>query len=211
ASGLGSGAAVSTALARGVAGAVGKNLDDDRLNQLIFEIEKLYHGTPSGIDNTVIVYERPVYFVKGMPLQSLKIGTPFTLVIGDTGEAGITRVAVGDVRKLYDAHPDTITPILDEIGAISIQAKSIIESGNPADLAPLMIRNHELLRQLTVSADSLEKLIDVAMRAGALGAKLSGGGRGGNMIALVQPDQAPIVHEALLRAGARNAFITVVK
>lgn len=211
ASGLGSGAAVSTALARGVAGAVGKKLDDDRLNQLIFEIEKLYHGTPSGIDNTVIVYERPVYFVKGMSLQSLKIGIPFTLVIGDTGEAGITRIAVGDVRKLYDANPDKITPILDEIGALSIRARNIIESGNPDDLAPLMIRNHDLLRQLTVSADSLEKLIDVAMRAGALGAKLSGGGRGGNMIALVQPNQATIVYEALLRAGARNAFITVVK
>jgi len=211
ASGLGSGAAVSTALARGVAGAIGKNLDDDRLNHLIFEIEKLYHGTPSGIDNTVIVYERPVYFIKGMPLQSLTIGTPFTLVIGDTGEAGITRVAVGDVRKLYDANPTKITPILDEIGDISIRAKAIIEAGNPDDLAPLMIRNHELLRQLTVSADSLEKLIDVAMRAGALGAKLSGGGRGGNMIALVHPNQAQSVYDALLGAGARNAFITTVQ
>ncbi len=211
ASGLGSGAAVSTALARAVAGAVGKKLDDETLNQLIFNIEKFYHGTPSGIDNTVIVYERPVYFIKGMPLQPLSIGTPFTLVIGDTGEAGITRVAVGDVRALYDANPTKITPILDEIGIISEQAKIIIETGNPDDLAPLMTRNHELLRDLTVSALSLEKLITVAMDAGALGAKLSGGGRGGNMIALVQPYQAQSVHHALLRAGAKNAFITTVK
>lgn len=211
ASGLGSGAGVSTALARAVAGAVGKHLDDDTLNRLIFDIEKLYHGTPSGIDNTVIVYERPVYFIKGMPLQPLTIGTPFTLVIGDTGEAGITRVAVGDVRKLYDANPAQISPILDEIGDISMRAKIIIETGNPDDLAPLMTRNHELLRRLTVSADSLEKLIDIAIRAGALGAKLSGGGRGGNMIALVHRQQAPIVQEALLRAGAKNAFITTVR
>jgi mevalonate kinase len=87
----------------------------------------------------------------------------------------------------------------------------IIETGNPDDLAPLMTRNHELLRDLTVSAPSLEKLITVAMDGGALGAKLSGGGRGGNMIALVHPDQAQHVQDALLRAGAKNAFITTVK
>lgn len=211
ASGLGSGAAVSTALARAVAGAVGQVLDDNTLNQLIFDIEKLYHGTPSGIDNTVIVYERPVYFIKDKPLQSLTIGTPFTLVIGDTGEAGITRVAVGDVRKLYDSHPEKITAILDEIGAISENAKTIIETGNPQDLASLMTQNHALLRDLTVSADSLEKLISVAMNAGALGAKLSGGGRGGNMIALTYPQKAETIVEALLRAGAKNAFITTVQ
>lgn len=211
ASGLGSGAAVSTALARAVAGAVGQKLDDDTLNQLIFDIEKLYHGTPSGIDNTVIVYEKPVYFIKDKPLQSLKIGTPFTLVIGDTGEAGITRVAVGDVRKLYDAHPEKITPILDEIGIISERAKNMIETGNPQDLAPLMTRNHDLLRQLTVSSDSLEKLISVAMDSGALGAKLSGGGRGGNMIALTHLEKAEAITEALLHAGAKNAFITTVQ
>lgn len=110
ASGLGSGAAVSTALARAVAGALGKILPDDDLNTLIFEIEKWYHGTPSGIDNTVIVYERPVYFIKGQPMQALTIGTPFTLVIGDTGEAGITRIAVGDVRALYEANPQKNRP-----------------------------------------------------------------------------------------------------
>jgi mevalonate kinase len=211
ASGLGSGAAVSTALARAVAGAIGKPLSDDTLNTLIFEIEKLYHGTPSGIDNTVIVYERPVYFIKGMPLQSLNIGTPFTLVIGDTGEAGITRVAVGDVRTLYDANPQKIMPILDEIGDISVRAKTIIESGDPDDLAPLMMRNHELLRELTVSAPSLEKLITVALNSGALGAKLSGGGRGGNMIALVHHTTAEKIKEALLQAGAKNAFITTIQ
>lgn len=211
ASGLGSGAAVSTALARAVAGAVGQTFADDVLNTLIFEIEKLYHGTPSGIDNTVIVYERPVYFIKGAPLETLTIGKPFTLVIGDTGEAGITRVAVGDVRKLYDAHPQKIQPILDEIGAISQQAKIALIQGDTEALAPLMTRNHALLRDLTVSAPSLEKLIEVAMSAGALGAKLSGGGRGGNMIALVHSLNAQDVYEALLRAGAKNAFITTVQ
>ncbi|MDX2075069.1 MAG: mevalonate kinase [bacterium] len=211
ASGLGSGAAVSTALARAVAGAIGKPLSDETLNTLIFEIEKLYHGTPSGIDNTVIVYERPVYFIKGMPIQSLNIGTPFRLVIGDTGEAGITRVAVGDVRTLYDANPRKIMPILDEIGNISVRAKTIIENGDPDDLGVLMTRNHELLRELTVSAPSLEKLITVALNAGALGAKLSGGGRGGNIIALVYHNKAEMVKEALLQAGAKNAFITTIE
>src|SRR5664279_349321 len=94
ASGLGSGAAVSTALARALCDTVGQRLDTVSLNNLIYEVEKIHHGTPSGIDNTVIVYERPVYFMRGQPIEPLIIGKPFTLLIGDTGKSASTRAAV---------------------------------------------------------------------------------------------------------------------
>src|SRR5690606_29176624 len=98
ASGLGSGAAVSTALARALCALLERELDDAALNTLIYEVEKIHHGTPSGIDNTVIVYERPIYFMRGKPIQPVTIGAPFTLLIGDTGKSASTREAVAGVR-----------------------------------------------------------------------------------------------------------------
>ena len=211
ASGLGSGAAVSAAVARAVAQAVNVDITTEETNEIVYEIEKIYHGTPSGIDNTVIVYEQPVYFIRQQPIEVLQIGAPMTLVIGDTGEAGLTRIAVGDVRKLYDAEPERIQPILNTIGELVQRAKTAITNGNISSLGPMMLKNHALLQKLTVSNPSLDHLVDAAMQAGAQGAKLSGGGRGGNMIALCTPQRTEQVQAALLQAGAVRAFITKVE
>lgn len=210
ASGLGSGAAVSAALGRALSRAVHQRLDNETLNALVYEMEKTYHGTPSGIDNTVIVYEQPVYFVRGAPIEKMTIGAPFMLLIGDTGQGALTRVAVGDVRKLFEAEPERIQPILEAIGSLVKQAKIAIENGEISALGPLMLQNHTLLQQLTVSSPELDRLVDAAVNAGAAGAKLSGGGRGGNMIALVTLDSAESVRQALLKAGAVRVFDTTV-
>ena len=100
ASGLGSGAAVTVALTRALSAFLAHPMPDEEINAFAYEIEKLHHGTPSGIDNTVITYEMPVYFVKGQTIEMFKVGTPFTIVIGDTGISAPTRESVGDVRKL---------------------------------------------------------------------------------------------------------------
>jgi len=211
ASGLGSGAAVTTALARAISAAVGKPLDMKTLNALVYEVEKIHHGTPSGIDNTVVVYEKPVYFVRNQPIRTITIGHPFSLLIADTGRPASTRIAVGDVRKLYETEPERIRPILDSIGALVNQARDAIESGGVSQLGPLMCENHALLQQLTVSSPELDALVSASMEAGARGAKLSGGGRGGNMIALVEPETVPLVRDALLRAGAVSVIATTVQ
>lgn len=210
AGGLGSGAAVTAALGRALAAVVNRPLLNDRLNELVYEVEKVYHGTPSGIDNTVIVYEQPVYFVRGAPIQALPIGAPFTLLIADTGQRALTRTAVADVRQLYDAAPASVQGHFDAIAALVRQARQCIERGDIATLGALMSANHKRLRQLTVSSPQLERLVQAAADAGALGAKLSGGGRGGNMIALVTPDTAGQVEQALLAAGAAAVYRTVV-
>jgi len=211
ASGLGSGAAVATALARSLGVVLGHPLDNETLNPIIYEIEKIHHGTPSGIDNTVIVYEQPVYFVRGQPIGRLTIGKPFLLLIANTGKAASTRIAVGDVRKLYDSEPRRIQPILEEIGRLVAEARRAIENGDVAWLGTLMQENHALLQLLTVSSSELDRLVNVALSADALGAKLSGGGRGGNMIALVTPETAENVKQALLEAGAVNVIATTVE
>jgi mevalonate kinase len=211
ASGLGSGAAVSTALARALCAALDRTLDDASLNNLIYEVEKIHHGTPSGIDNTVIVYERPVYFVRGKPIETLTIAKPFTLLIAGTGKSASTREAVAGVRELYDADPAAVQPKLDEIGSLVQQARSAIEQGNLIELGTLMTRNHTLLKQLTVSSSDLNRLVRAAMLGGALGAKLSGGGRGGNMIALGTSETQTKILAALYEAVATQVYTTEVR
>jgi mevalonate kinase len=210
ASGLGSGAAVTVALTRALSAHLNYSMTNDEINAFTYEIEKLYHGTPSGIDNTVVTYAKPVYFVKGQPMELFKVGQPFTIVIGDTGISSPTKESVGDVRKLWELDQTHWESFFDKIGEIVNQAKQVIESGEWAKLGELMNQNHALLREMTVSSTELDKLVEAARNAGALGAKLSGGGRGGNMIALVQPEIAQSVSSSLKEAGAKDTIITQV-
>ena len=210
AAGLGSGAAVSVALIRSLAQHVAHPLTDEQVNAFAYEIEKLHHGTPSGIDNTVITYAKPVYFMKGKPLETFKVGKPFTIVIGDTGIPAPTKESVGDVRRLRMRDQYTIEDIFNEIAQIALIGRRSIESGKPELLGELMDQNHAYLQALTVSSPELDKLVETARNAGALGAKLSGGGRGGNMIALVDQPKAESVASALISAGAKRTIITEI-
>ena len=211
ASGLGSGAAVTTALLGALSIYLERPLALETLNGLVYEIEKLHHGTPSGIDNTVIVYQRPVYFVRGQDIETFKIGGRLHLIVADTGVASPTHLAVGDVGKLYAADPECIGPIFARIGAIARAAREAIERGEVETIGGLMRENHGLLRELTVSSEELDRLVAAAEDAGALGAKLSGGGRGGNLIALATPERMQGVAEALTKAGATRTISTVLE
>jgi mevalonate kinase len=208
ASGFGSGAAVSAALIRELSAALGSPLDGDKLNALVFEVEKMHHGTPSGIDNTVIVKNAPIYFVRDEGPQAFTIGRPFTLVVADSGIAASTRETVGAVRKLYEAEPARYQQLFDQIGSIVRAAKAAIEQGQWADIGQQMNLNHTVLQNLTVSSEVLDRLVQAAREAGALGAKLSGGGRGGNVIALVEPENAARVAAAMRYAGAAHTWVT---
>ncbi|MDX9992046.1 MAG: mevalonate kinase [Anaerolineales bacterium] len=210
ASGLGSGAAVSVAVIRALAGLFGQPLPDAQISQIAYEIEKLHHGTPSGIDNTVITYAKPVYFVRGEPIETLTVARPFSLLIADTGIAAPTKESVADLRKLWQAAPAKWEKVFDQVGQIVQSAKKAIESGQTAQLGPLMDANQSLLQKMGVSSSALDRLVLAAKAGGADGAKLSGGGRGGNMIALAQSQSAEAVASALKAAGAKNVIITQV-
>lgn len=211
ASGLGSGAAVTVALVRALSSHLDHPMSDEQVNAFAYEIEKLHHGTPSGIDNSVVTYAMPVYFVKGQPIETFKVGEPFTIVIGDTGISAPTKESVGDVRKLWEADKAKWDSVFDEVGEVVRQARARIESGEWKVLGSLMDQNHALLQGMTVSSPELDNLVSAARTAGALGAKLSGGGRGGNMIALVEAGQAEAVAKSLMDAGAKNTIITQIK
>lgn len=211
--GLGSGAAISTAVTRAIAQFLGQPLTPAQISSLVYEVEKLYHGTPSGIDNTVIAFEQPVYLIKGQPIKRMRVSQPLTLVVADTGIVAPTHTVVGDLRRRWQADPERYEGYFDEIEAIVNQARVIIENGSsplPA-LGRLMNENQELLEILGVSSVELSRLVQAARQAGALGAKLSGAGWGGNMIALTWPDSAPAIAQALSQAGAVQTIITEVK
>ena len=240
ASGMGSGAAVSAAIVRAVAEAGGREqrsgvrsqesangewaahatqyairntqyaLTPADVSALVYEVERLHHGTPSGIDNTVIAFGQPVYFVRGQAPQPFAIGRPFTLAIADTGIHSPTRIAVGDVRRAWEREPARFEALFDRIAVIVEAAQTAIAAGQPEQLGPLMDENHTLLQAIGVSCPELDALVAAARSAGALGAKLSGAGRGGNLIALVTDETAPQVAEALTAAGATRVIVTQV-
>jgi mevalonate kinase len=210
ASGLGSGAAVSVAVIRAVAGFLGQPLSDEQVSALAYEIEKIHHGTPSGIDNSVVTFATPVYFVKGYPIEPFTIAQPFTIVIGDTGIPSPTRESVGDVRRAWLADPARYEAIFAAVGNLVRAARQAIEAGTPETLGPLMDKNQGWLQALDVSSPALDCLVAAAKTTGALGAKLCGGGRGGNMIALATPESADKISQALRQAGARRTITTKV-
>ena len=214
AGGMGSGAAVSAALAKAVF--AHSILPDNRrttpatVNRIVYEVEKLHHANPSGIDNTVVVYAQPVWFVRGQPPQRFDIARPFHLVIADTGIASSTAAVVSDVRRAWECDKLAYEEIFDGIGEIAEDARQAIVSGEVDALGPLMRKNQHLLRQLDVSSKELERLIAIAEDAGASGAKLSGAGRGGNLICVVEPDSVEKVRKALQAGGAVGTVVTQV-
>jgi mevalonate kinase len=212
ASGLGSGAAIAVAVLRAVAAFAGlDDLPPEAISALAYEVEKVHHGTPSGIDNTVVTYEQPVFFVRAEPDNRIEVFQPhpsLRLLIGDTGIRSATRDVVGDVRRQWSAEPARFERIFDVCGRIAAEARPAIVAGDAVRLGRLMDENQTWLEEMTVSSPELETLVAAARSAGALGAKLSGGGRGGNMIALVTAETEAAVRKGLLRAGAAQVLAT---
>ena len=211
ASGMGSGAAVATAIVRALSQHLGRSLDAGAVSSLVYETEQVYHGTPSGIDNTVVAFEQPVYFRRGEPIAILEVGQPFWVAIADSGVPSLTRQTVADVRSARQRCPEAYERLFDEIGALVDTARAAIEGGEVGALGPLMNQNQALLRQLGVSSPALEGLIEAARKGGALGAKLSGGGVGGNVVAAVNEESADRVRGHLMDAGAVHVIVTRVE
>lgn len=244
ASGMGSGAAIATAIVRALAAFFGAALTADEVSALVYGSERRFHGTPSGIDNTVVAFERAVWYQRttddgrsttdqedegsrsaervgdeprslagGRPssvIEPVAIAAPFTLLVGDTGVRSATRLPVGDVRRRREADPARYDALFDNVAAVVVGVRAALAQGDIAALGGLLDRNHELLREIGVSSPALEQLVGAAREAGARGAKLSGAGWGGVMIALVDDAGRAAVRAALEDAGAARVLETVV-
>jgi len=149
ASGMGSSAAISISIIRAFSAFLGIRLNNEQVSDLAFEVEKIHHGTPSGIDNTVIAYQKPVYYRKGTPFEFLEIGEKFSVLIADSGMPGNTREAVEGVRVRWQKEPDRYNQIFSRVGEITQEAKRIIETGNPDHLVTSL---HSSIQKLSISA-----------------------------------------------------------
>ena len=209
ASGLGSGAAIAVAVIRALDTYLELGLSREEVSALAYETERLHHGTPSGIDNTVIAFEQPVYFVRRQPQNQIETfcpARPLRLVIADTGVRSATKDVVGDVRRQWEADRTRFEALFDACGRLAEAGRSALATGDLVAVGRLMNENHQQLVAMTVSSPALDRLATAARTAGALGAKLSGAGRGGNLIALVAAESEAAVCDALTAAGAARLF-----
>jgi mevalonate kinase len=208
AGGMGSGAAVSVAVIRAVSNFLGKSIQNEAVSTIAFEVEKIHHGTPSGIDNTVIAFARPVLYQKGQPIQPFEVGKKLTFLIAGTGIRASTADVLQFVRDRRSENKGTYENLFDQINILVGQALDSLTVGDEEFIGRWMTENHALLQQMGVSCPELDKLVDTACTYGAYGAKLSGAGKGGNMIALVSEEKAIALAEKLKLTGAVQTILT---
>ena len=194
ASGVGASAAQATSLARAINDSFTMMLDDVKINEAAYEGEKAYHGTPSGIDNTASTYGGLIWFVKNLDggkntMEILRSPEKIPLVIANTGITASTTEVVADVRRLKESNADKFKNIFNEYKDLSAKAKKALLESNKSLIGKLMNQNHKLLQDITVSSEINDKLVEIALDNGALGAKMTGTGRGGLVIALAENDE----------------------
>ena len=214
ASGIGASAASCVAIVRSLNDEFKLGLNDEQVNEAAYEGEKGYHGTPSGLDNTVSTYGGLVWFERdlsgGHPkFERLKLKKAIHLVIASTGITASTMVVVGAVKIRKEADPKWFDSISEKYNQVVHEGKDALIQLDLSKVGKLMNKNHELLQELSVSCEELDNLVKVARENGAIGAKMTGTGRGGNMSALA-PDEATAkqIAESLEKARAAGVWIT---
>ncbi|TCJ95351.1 mevalonate kinase [Nocardia alba] len=199
--GLGSSAACAGAAVRAVADLHGRTVDAATLYELVQCGEQVAHGRASGIDASAVLADGPIRFHEGTA-TALDIGLDAALVIADTGVPGSTQHAVAGVRRTLDHDPRAARRVLSRAGELISGAAADLSTGNAPSLGQVMLDFQDLLAELGVSTPHIDTLVAAALDAGAYGAKLTGAGLGGCVLALTETGDARTVSAALRRAGA---------
>jgi mevalonate kinase len=187
--GVGASAAVCVSVARALNDEFELGFDDERVNEIAYEGEKAYAGTPSGIDNTASTFGGLLWFVKDLSgganrIDRLSVDEPMRIVMGNTGITANTKAAVAGVKERMELESDKYSRIFSEAERLAGEARGALEEYNLGLVGRLMDTNHRLLQEVEVSHPKLDELVSTALDAGALGAKMTGGGLGGYMVAL---------------------------
>lgn len=207
AAGLGSSAAVAVASAAALGKLLDINLSEEEIFRVAFEAEKIIHGNPSGVDPAISTYGGILMYRRSTGMERLNIDMDLPLVVGDTKIERVTGEMVSRVSKLRERNPFIVNKIMDVGGDLAALGVKALESGDLETLGDLMNINHALLYAVGVSSDEIERLVYAARRAGALGAKMTGAGGGGCIIALSRRMDLNRVADAIRHAGG-EAFIT---
>jgi mevalonate kinase len=188
-SGLGASAASSVAIARAIAEEFNLDLSDERINDVAYEAEKAYAGNPSGIDNTAATFGGLIWFKKNMSggsntIEQLSIREPVEIVIGNTGIVANTKAMVAGVAERKKQNPKKYDAIFKEAEKLAHEGREALQKFDLKEVGRLMDENHRLLQEIEVSCKELDSLVELAREKGAFGAKMTGGGGGGCMLAL---------------------------
>lgn len=208
--GLGGSAAVAVSIIRAMDQHFRLNLSDEEVNSLAFECEKVAHGTPSGIDNTLATYGGMLLYRRGEPplVETVKPKTPIKIVVGMSGIESLTAKMVAGVRKAWKRNNRLYEQIFDGIDRLVLEAVKAIHQNDMEHLGDLMNVCQGQLNSLQVSSWEIEEMIQLARLNGALGAKLTGGGGGGSIIALC-PDNASDVADAIEASGYQAMEVAI--
>jgi mevalonate kinase len=187
ASGVGASAASCAAIARAFSQELHLNYSDEKINEIAYEGEKGYHGIPSGIDNTAATFGGLIWYRRegsSQLMERMRLRKPVEIVMGNTNIVADTKVVVASVKERKERDPEKYHHIFKEAEQLAHCAKKQLEEFNLDKLGAYMNLNHKLLQQIGVSCPELDALVDLARNNGALGAKMTGTGKGGYIVAL---------------------------
>ena len=204
--GLGCSAALGVALAR----AIDPAAPVEAIEARAMAWERVFHGNPSGVDAAVSARGGCVLFVRGQPIVRVRAAGGLLLCVGHTGNASSTKAMVESVARLRERRPDVVEKTFEGIRAIVQNARLALEAGDRLAIGRLMDLNQMLLSGLFVSTEEVERLCTLARDAGARGAKLTGAGGGGSVIALVDDVTRAEAVLSAWRAEGFHGFVTRV-
>lgn len=205
--GLGSSAAVSVSLTKALYNFFGEKLTKEELYKWSCMSEEIVHGKASGIDSTTIIEDSTLFYKKYEVFENLNINIDGYLVVADSGEKGSTKEAVRDVELLIEENKNGKN-IISALGELTYIAKKALLEGNLNALGKIMTQAHIFLKNLTVSNEKLDNMVALALDNGALGAKLTGGGRGGCIIALCENLKSAKKVKTALEKVSRGVWIS---
>ncbi|HPI99436.1 MAG TPA: mevalonate kinase [Enterococcus sp.] len=206
--GMGSSAAVAVAVTRAFFDWQEEKLSQTTLLKYVNFSESIAHGNPSGIDAAATSGCNPIYFERGKEFLPFPLNIDAYLLVADTGIKGQTRAAVRSVAKLFEKEPDQTSLDIHQLGLLAKTAKEAIIRNHPEKLGLAMTQAQHYLQQLTVSNDTLDSCIKLALAEGALGAKLTGGGRGGCFLVLCDTKlKAEVIAKKLKAHGAKDIWL----
>jgi mevalonate kinase len=207
--GLGSSAAVCVATTAAVGELFDGNLTKEKISELSFEGEKVIHGNPSGADNSIATYGGIMRYERGEGLKRLRLENALPFVIGNTRRKRSTRNMVEGVKVLKDRNPEVVDPIIYTMAGLSQTGLDALLRGDKHKLGDLMNINHGLLSAIGVSTIELDDLVYAARQEGALGAKLTGAGGGGCMIALAEEENLSNIEKSIRASRGQSMRVNV--
>ena len=193
---------MAVAIIRALAQHFGLSPTDQEVNEIAYASECLAHGTPSGVDNTVATFGKTLLFRKGTPpvLKEIHLPRPLPFVVGSSGKESLTAPMVARVRTGWESNRQEYETIFDELDQLALETVEPLESYDLAAVGQRMNHAQRLLERLGVSTPELDELVGIARDCGALGAKLTGAGGGGSVVALC-PEKPHRLVRLMNRAG----------